>query len=68
MGRLGNQLIPEAKPEPRLGKVALRQIGRSSDQLIPGAIQFNQRQSVAKNSLLPENCQLMTDHCKLSFL
>ena len=34
IGRPSDQLISEAKPEPRLGQVALRQIGRPSDQLI----------------------------------
>ncbi len=33
IGRLGDQLIPEAgRPEPRLGEIALRQIGRCGDQ------------------------------------
>jgi hypothetical protein len=50
MGRLGDQLIPEAKPEPRLGAMALRQIGCPSDQLIPGVILAVYRpESVAKN-------------------
>jgi len=38
IGRRGDQLIPEAKLEPRLGEPRLGEIGRPSDQLIPGAI------------------------------
>ncbi len=55
IGRSSDQLIPEAKPEPKLGamalrqigrysdQIALRQIGRFSDQLIPGVIRFHPR-------------------------